>query len=68
MGINIRRIRKNINFVGVIYMQERIAQRKIDELGRIVLPIDFRHKLNLKTSDTVDIYVKGSFIIIEKSN
>lgn len=49
-------------------MQERIAQRKIDELGRIVLPIDFRHKLNLKTSDTVDIYVKGSFIIIEKSN
>ena len=48
-------------------MQERITQRKLDELGRVVLPIDFRNRLGLKASDSVNIYIKGSFIVIEKS-
>lgn len=49
-------------------MQDRIAQRKIDELGRVVLPVDFRKQLGLRPTDSVNIYIKGSFIIIEKQN
>ena len=34
--------------------------------GRIVLPIDFRNKLGIKEKDSVNIYIKGSYIVIEK--
>lgn len=34
--------------------------------GRIVLPIDFRNKLGIREKDNVNIYVKGSYIVIEK--
>src|SRR5690242_15337939 len=30
--------------------------RKIDELGRLVIPTEWRKKLNIKTSDAVEIY------------
>ena len=35
--------------------------------GRVVLPIDFRNKLNLKEKDDVNIYIKGAYIVIEKA-
>ena len=47
-------------------MEDRVISRKIDELGRIVLPIDFRNKLGIKEKDDVNIYIKGSYIVIEK--
>jgi len=47
-------------------MKERIASRKVDELGRVVLPIDFRNKLGIKEKDSVNVYIKGSYIVIEK--
>lgn len=47
-------------------MKERIASRKVDELGRIVLPIDFRNQLGIKEKDSVNVYIKGSYIVIEK--
>ena len=34
--------------------------------GRIVLPIDFRNKLGIKDKDDVNVYIKGSYIVIEK--
>lgn len=34
--------------------------------GRLVIPIDFRNKLGIKEKDTVNVYMKGSYIIIEK--
>lgn len=49
-------------------MVERVANRKIDELGRVVIPIDFRKKLGIKEKDSVNIYIKGSYIVIEKDN
>lgn len=39
--------------------------RKIDELGRIVLPIEIREKLEIKEADTLKIYIQDGKIVIE---
>lgn len=40
--------------------------RKVDELGRIVLPIELRRTLNIEVKDALEIYVDGSQIILKK--
>lgn len=40
--------------------------RKIDELGRIVLPIELRRTLDIGEKDAVEIYVEGETIILKK--
>ncbi len=40
--------------------------RKVDELGRIVVPIELRNKLNINIKDEVEIYVEKSAIVIKK--
>ena len=40
--------------------------RKIDELGRIVVPKEIREKLEINNCDEVEISVKGKSIIIKK--
>ncbi len=40
--------------------------RKIDNLGRIVLPSELRKKLNIEIKDAVEIYVSGDSIILKK--
>ena len=40
--------------------------RKVDELGRIVLPIELRRTLDISKRDTVEIFVDGSSIILKK--
>lgn len=40
--------------------------RKIDELGRIVLPIELRRTLDLKEKDSVEIVTEGESIILRK--
>ncbi len=40
--------------------------RKVDELGRIVLPIELRRTLNIAEKDAIEIYVDGSSIILKK--
>lgn len=40
--------------------------RKLDDLGRIVIPIELREKLDIKKKDPVEIYVNGTSIILEK--
>ena len=40
--------------------------RNIDELGRIVVPIEMRKKMNISNSDPVEIYVEGDKIILTK--
>lgn len=40
--------------------------RKVDELGRIVIPIELRKKLKIDIKDEVEIYVEKSSIIIKK--
>ena len=40
--------------------------RKVDELGRIVLPIELRRTLDIDVKDALEIYVEGSQIILQK--
>ena len=40
--------------------------RKVDELGRIVLPIELRRTLDILEKDSLEIYVDGSTIILKK--
>lgn len=40
--------------------------RKVDELGRIVLPIELRRTLEIAERDSLEIYVEGSSIILKK--
>jgi transcriptional pleiotropic regulator of transition state genes len=40
--------------------------RKVDELGRIVLPIELRRTLDIAERDSLEIYVEGSTIILKK--
>ena len=40
--------------------------RKVDELGRVVLPIELRRTLDIEVKDSLEIYVDGSQIILKK--
>ena len=40
--------------------------RKVDELGRVVIPIELRNKFNISEKDPIEIYVDGSNIILKK--
>ena len=40
--------------------------RKVDELGRIVLPIELRRTLDIAEKDSLEIYMDGPSIILKK--
>ena len=40
--------------------------RKVDELGRIVIPREIRNKFVIAEKDPLEIYVDGSSIILKK--
>lgn len=40
--------------------------RKVDELGRIVLPIELRRTYGIEEKDALEIYVDGENIILKK--
>lgn len=40
--------------------------RKVDELGRLVLPIEMRRVLDIAEKDAVEIYAEGDSIILRK--
>ena len=41
--------------------------RKIDDLGRIVLPMELRKKMGIDQRDPIEIYVDGDSIILRKA-
>lgn len=40
--------------------------RKVDELGRIVLPIELRRTLNINEKDSLEIFVDNEKIVLQK--
>jgi transcriptional pleiotropic regulator of transition state genes len=40
--------------------------RKVDELGRIVLPIELRRTFDIEEKDALEIYVDSNTIILKK--
>ena len=41
--------------------------RKVDELGRVVIPIELRNKFDIAEKDPIEIFVDGSSIVLKKS-
>lgn len=40
--------------------------RRVDELGRVVLPIELRRTLSISDKDSLEIYVDGEKIVLKK--
>ena len=40
--------------------------RRIDELGRMVLPCELRRTMNIKDRDSLEVFVDGDKIILKK--
>jgi len=40
--------------------------RKVDELGRIVIPIEIRRNLDIDTKDSLEIFIDEDKIILKK--
>lgn len=40
--------------------------RKVDELGRIVVPMELRKTLDIKEKDPIEIFSEGDLIILRK--
>lgn len=47
-------------------MERSCFVRKIDELGRIVLPIEIRKSLDIKEKDALEIFIKDNGIFLKK--
>lgn len=39
--------------------------RRVDELGRVVIPIEIRNQFNIVEKDPIEIYVSGSSIVLK---
>lgn len=40
--------------------------RRVDELGRVVIPIEIRNQFDIAEKDPIEIYVNGSSIVLKK--
>ena len=40
--------------------------RRVDELGRVVIPIEIRNKFDIVEKDPIEIFVEGSSIVLKK--
>ena len=40
--------------------------RRVDELGRVVIPIEIRNQFNIMEKDPMEIYVDGNAVILKK--
>ncbi len=40
--------------------------RRVDELGRVVIPIEIRNKFAIYEKDPIEIFVDGSNIVLKK--
>ena len=48
-------------------MKKSCFVRKIDELGRIVLPIEIRQSLDIKERDALEIFMRDDGVFIKKN-
>jgi transcriptional pleiotropic regulator of transition state genes len=47
-------------------MKSTAITRKVDELGRIVIPKELRRNLRIEEKDPLEIFVEGEMIILKK--
>jgi len=53
-----RERRNNMKATGIV--------RRLDELGRVVLPIELRKVMHIKERDALEVFVSGDSIILKK--
>lgn len=51
---------------GEIKMKSTGIVRKVDELGRVVIPIELRRTLGISEKDSLEIYVDDNKIVLKK--
>ena len=51
----------------VLKMQRKIGQRKVDELGRFVLPMETRTELGIQSKSVLDVYINDDSIILKRN-
>ena len=51
---------------GIFVMKSTGIVRNVDDLGRIVLPIEIRRTFDLSAKDQVEIYTDNDMIILKK--
>jgi transcriptional pleiotropic regulator of transition state genes len=54
------------NYIGGARMKSTGIVRKVDELGRIVIPIELRRTLDINIKDPMEIFLDGDCIILQK--
>lgn len=64
--IELPQVKQNTFMKGVTIMKSLGIVRKIDELGRLVLPIETRRALGLASGEGVEIFVDGDRVILKK--
>ncbi len=47
---------------------EKIMRRKVDPLGRIILPAEFRSRLDIEKDSEIDLICEEDRIIIKKAS
>ena len=52
--------------MGGMAMKSTGIVRRVDELGRIVLPIELRRTLDIKERDSLEIFVEGASVVLKK--
>ena len=40
--------------------------RPVDPLGRVVIPVELRRNLGIKTDDSMEVFVDGEYIMLKK--
>ena len=51
---------------GVSMMKATGIVRKIDELGRVVIPVELRKTLHIQERDSIEFFVDGDMIVLTK--
>ncbi len=49
-------------------MYRKVCSRKIDELGRVVIPMEARYALGIKDKQVFDVYIDDTSIIFKPNN
>ncbi len=52
--------------IGGVDLKSTGIVRKVDELGRVVIPIELRRTLGIQEKDALEIYVENDCIILKK--
>lgn len=61
-----KRFAEKKNFKEGNNMKSTGMVRKVDELGRIVLPAEIRQNMDIETRDSLEIYTDGERIVLQK--